>query len=404
MERLYYEEMTNNVELLIREHLMQERYIFLFGHCNASEELADLLIKKGYRVEAILDNNISKQSTTYKNIPIVSPYEVLKKDMNHTLICVVSRAYEAMMKQLKQIGYTGLVKKIVDYNSYAEYSLSETTISEKLERVDRGIHLLEKMQEKYSDNYRIYCPFSALGDVYYMMAYLPHFLQKKNIQEYVIFTIGHACADVVRMFGTEKVEILSQKDMDETIQAVLYTNDLNAYIPHQDRPYVVNLAKALYVKKISLEMIYKYGVLGLDKECIPYKPVKLEKYALLNQFIRGKAVVLSPYAKSVTHISSQYWEQIIEHYRQKGYQIFTNVAGEEQALPGTARLDVKLSELQSVVEYAGTFIGLRSGLCDVIKDAKCRKIALYPDCYYSDTRWKMEEIYHLDGWENIVVS
>ena len=60
--------------------------------------------------------------------------------------------------------------------------------------------------------------------------------------------------------------------------------------------------------------------------------------------------------------------------------------------------------MRSVVERAGTFIGIRSGLCDVIREADCRKIALYPDCYYSDTKWKVEEIFHLDTFENIVVD
>ena len=64
---------------------------------------------------------------------------------------------------------------------------------------------------------------------------------------------------------------------------------------------------------------------------------------------------------------------------------------------------MKLSELQCAAEYAGTFIGIRSGVCDVIREAACRKIALYPDCCYSDTRWKMAEIYHLEDFENIVV-
>ena len=388
---------------LIQNNAVQDKNIFLFGHCNATEELINLLLKKNYQVQAVLDNNIFKQGTFYKGIPVVSPDEVLNTDADKTIICIVARAYEAMVKQLRQIGYTGQIEKLVDYNSYAEYSLSEETIRRKRERVERGIRLLEEERRKYPEHFRFYCPFSALGDVYYMMAYLPYFLKKRDIRKFVVFTVGHACADVVKMFGTENAEILNQKDMDESIQAVLYTNDVNAYIPHQDRPYVVNLSKALYIKMIPLEVIYKCGVFGLDRNCIPYKPVKLKEYASLNQIERGKAVVLSPYAKSVTNIPTEYWEEIIAHYQKQGFQIYTNAVGEEETLPGTIRLEIKLLELQSVVERAGTFIGLRSGLCDVIKEASCKKIALYPDCYYSDTKWKMEEIYHLDGWDNIVV-
>lgn len=403
MDHVHYQEMIRNLEGLPCD-LLAQKIIYLFGHCNASEELVDILIEKGYEVKAVLDNNIFKYGITYKDIPVVSPDTILKEDMGKSIVCIAARAYESMTQQLRRIGYKGPVIKMVNYNSYAEYSLSKETLERKRARVERGIGLIKQEKEKFPECYRIYCPFSALGDVYYAMAYLPYFLKRKSVSKYVVFTIGSSCAEVAKMFGAKYVEALSQRDMDESIQAALFTEDTDAYIPHQDRPYVVKLAKALYIKKIPLELIYKCGVYGLDKDCVPYKPIKLNSYGNLDRIIPGKAVILSPYAKSVTNISSEYWEKIVRYYKEKNYQIFTNVFGEERELEETQRLEVKLSELQSVVERAGTFIGIRSGLCDVLKEAKCRKIALYPDCCYSDTQWKMEEIYHLDSFENIVVS
>lgn len=404
MDRIHYEEMEQNLDKLLQDASLYGRNIYLFGHCNASEELADLLGKKGWRVRAILDNNVSKQGREYRGIPIVAPAEIMTLDEEQTIVCIAARAYAAMERQLRRMGYGGIIRRLVDYDSYAEYSLSEETVRKRQKRVDRGRELLKAQRVKYPGCYQLYCPFSALGDVYYMMAYLPYFLQKRWIEKYVVFTIGAACAEVAEMFGARHVEAFSQKEMDESIQAVLYNGEEDAYIPHQDRPYVVKLAKALHIKKIPLEMIYKCGVYGLDPDCIPYKPVRLETCKFLDQIVRGRAVVLSPHAKSVAGIPGECWKQIVRFYREKGYQIFTNVAGDERAIEGTVRLEVKLSELQSVVERAGTFIGIRSGLCDVIREADCRKIALYPDCYYSDTRWKMEEIYHLESFENIVVG
>ena len=404
MDNIHYYEMKRNFNQLIRENKARGKSIYLFGHCNASEMLADLFRKEGYLVKAILDNNSSKYRTSYRGIPIVAPYEVLDEEPEKVLVCIVARASASMEKQLIQMGYGGEIEKLVVYNSYAEYSFSEDTISKKQKRVERGICLLEQERKRYPGCYRIYCPFPALGDVYYMMTYLPYFLTKKNITDYVVFTVGKACRDVVKLFGTKNADVMSQENMDESIQAVLYTRDADAFIPHQDRPYVVNLAKALHVKKIPLELIYKYGVFGLDAGCIPYKPTKLRKYTVPEKMIYGKSVILSPYAKSVTNIPSNYWEQIIKFYRNRKFSVFTNAVNGEVTLPGTIRLEISLDQMQSAVEQAGIFIGLRSGLCDVINEAECEKIALYPDCYYSDTRWKMEEIYHLDGWKNIVIG
>ena len=80
------------------------------------------------------------------------------------------------------------------------------------------------------------------------------------------------------------------------------------------------------------------------------------------------------------------------------------MAGDERALPGTIPISPAVSEIQSVVEWAGTFIGIRSGICDVLREASCRKVALYPDYNYCDTKWKAIDIYRLEGWENIVVG
>lgn len=403
MDRIYYEEMKKNFDTLLQEDTVQRRHIYLFGHCNATEKLAVLFMENNCVVEGILDNNVSKHGTVFKGIPIVSPCEVMKNPGRDTLVCVAARAYAAMSEQLSRIGYKGEIRKMVSYDTYTVYSLSETTVLKMEKRLERGLRHLEKQKKKYRECFRVYCPFSALGDVYYAMSYLQYFLEKKSIRQCVVFTIGSSCADVAEMFGIGYVEALSQIEMDESIQAVLYMGDSGAYVPHQDRPYVAELAKVLQLKKISLEMIYRCGVYGLHQNSMPYKPVRLHKSDYLERILPGKAVILSPYAKSVTSIPDECWRQIIRHYEGKGYQIFTNVSGDEVELEGTLGLKVKLSEMQSVVERAGTFIGIRSGLCDVIREAVCKKIVLYPDCYYSDTRWKMDEIYHLDGFKNIVI-
>lgn len=405
MDRLHRKEMEENLERLLRAHRLQGQAVYLFGHCNASEELADLLNRSGYPVKAILDNNPFKHTMSYKGIRIEPPDVILRENMPRTTVCIASRACASMERQLRQMGYSGTVEKLVDYNSYAEYSCSEETIRRKRERVRRGIRFLKEHRARYPGCYRIYCPFSALGDVYYTMAYLPHFLRRRSIVHCAVFTIEDSCREVAEMFGAEHAQALSQSEMDESIQAALYTGDKEAYIPHHDRPYAVYLAKALYIKKIPLERIYQYGVFGLGQDCAPCRPSRLRgcRDSVKAQILPGRAVILSPYAKSVTKIPSGYWDLITAHFKIRGYQIWTNTTPGEAALPGTMRLEIPLSELQSAAERAGIFIGLRSGVCDVIREAACKKVALYPDCFYSDTKWKVEDIFRLDGWENITI-
>ena len=402
MDNASYKEMMENLNK--RNDTLRDRSVYLFGHCEASLTLADELINLGIHPIAILDNSKVKQGKNYKNIPVVEPTEVLKYDYDITTVLIVTRFYEAMNRQLRNLGFKGDIVKLVDYNSYAEYSFSAETRNRKADRVKHGAAIIDGLKAKYPDKLLVFCPFNALGDIYFTMEYLPAFLQKRGFGEYVVCVPSNSCASVARLFGAENIEVFEQKELDAAIQAIIYTKDKQCFIAHQDRPYVVNLHKILQLKKIPLEKVYCCGIFGLCEDTEPVKPVNWESYDDIEFIEEGKAVILSPYAKSVTALSQHIWIDIVADYKSKGYQVFTNISGDEKPIDGTEPLNVRLSEMKSVLEKAGTFIGVRSGLCDVVKTVGCRKIALYPDYNYCDTKWKAIDMYAIEGFQNIVVE
>lgn len=405
LEEQYYKEMVENCEKIEQNNVLNKnKKIFLFGHCNATEKLAEFLMSKGYTITAILDNSTAKHGNIYRAIPIVPPEQVLSEPEEQVIVCIVTRFFASMVQQLREFGFHGDVLKLVDYNTYAEYSLSHETMEKKQKRIEFGKHKLNDLKRSYPNYFRIFCPFAALGDIYFCMSYLPLFLKLRNKDKYLVCVVGNACAKVVSLFDDCPVIVMEQKDLDAAIQAELYMQDDLAFIAHQDRPYVVNLSKALYRQKITLEKIYCCGVFGLPLTVKPRSPKFLKRYDRLNEIPFGKSIILSPYAKSVTAIKAEIWVQIVQEYQSKGYSCYTNVVGNEMPLPDTIPISPSIDEIQSLVEWAGTFIGIRSGICDVIREASCRKIALYPDYYYCDTRWKAIDIYWLNNWENIVVG
>lgn len=404
MDKDHYNEMLMSLNQLEEEKKLEKKRIYLFGHCDATENLANALFERGYHPIAILDNNVEKQGRDYKGILIESPEKVLEDDSEQTIVCIVARAYAAMSSQLRRLGYKGTIRKLVDYNTYADYSLSKDTVVRMRKREQEGEVLLQELKDEYQNSFILLCPFCALGDIYIMMSFLSAFLEKRRVNKCAIGVIGNACAQVVKLFGDYDVECLAQKDMDRMIQAALYTQDKDVFIPHQDRPYVVDLYRALYVKLIPLELIYCCGVFGLPKETKRALPKEFVDYPDLEMIPAGKSVIFSPYAKSVTALSECIWNEIVTFYTNRGYMCFTNVAGDEVPLEGTKPISPKIAELKSVVERAGTFVGIRSGLCDVLEIADARKIALYPDYNYCDTRWKAIDMYALKGWDNRVVT
>jgi len=388
----------------MKEESLLNKNIYLFGHCNATEKLADELLGKGYDIVAILDNSEAKHGMKYRGIEVRPPSVICNEEADSAIVLIVSRFYEEMKKQLRGLGFQGEVVKLLDFNTYAEYSLSEETISRKKARVGYGTEIIRKIEERHPGCFRIFCPLAALGDVYFCMSYLPHFMKKRGISECVICVASKGCSEVVELFGEYRVEVLEQYDLDAAIQASLYMREKNFFIAHQDRPYVINLHKALYIKCIPLEMMYRCGVFGLSVDCEPYMPRQWQAYSRLEEILPGKTVIIAPYAKSVTALASDVWKAIVADYTAKGFLVYTNVTGDELPLEGTRALSAPLSQMKFIVECAGTFIGIRSGLCDVLRDADCKKVALYPDYNYSDTQWKAIDMYRLEGWENIVVE
>lgn len=402
MDKIHYDEMLKN--LREQKEDIRERDVCLFGHCEATLSLADLLIENNIHPIAILDNSEEKHGKEYKGIQVIPPYEILTYAHENVVVLIVTRFYEAMNTQLRKLGFRGRVIKLVDYNTYAEYSLSGDTRNRMRRRVVHGERILVRLKENYPSQLMIFCPFHALGDVYFAMSYLPAFLKRKRADSFVVCVPSDICACVVRLFEYGAVETLEQKELDAAVQAVIYTGDEKCFIAHQDRPYVVNLHKALKRKKISLEKVYCCGVFGLSEDTEPVQPTAWKEWGRLNEIAENKAVILAPYAKSVPAFPKQLWADIVSDYRERGYQVFTNVGGDEKALPGTEPLSAKLCEMKSILERAGRFIGIRSGLCDVVRTADCKKTALYPDYQYCDTQWKSIDMYAIDGFDNIEVK
>lgn len=402
MEKVLYDEMNLNVDEINSEINLASMKIFLFGHCNAALKMIDLLESKGLKTTAILDNSYEKQGLVYKEVPVIYPGQILEIK-GPSIVLITSRFYASMQQQLRELGYNGIIRKVIDYNSYSEYSITEDTISRMKRRERRGNELLSALSKKYEGYFKVFCPFNALGDIYFMMSYWPAFAKKRGIWNVVFCVTGRALVDVIRMFGDESdypVEVYIQKELDAMIQSAIFTRDNDCFVAHQDRPYVVNLSKALYIKHIPLEQIYCCGVYGLpiETECAKPRQMPLSK-PYITSIPDGKAVIFSPYAKSVTSIAPIVWEGAVKYFTGAGYKCYTNIVRDETPLDGTEAISPTILEMRAVVERAGIFVGIRSGLCDILREAHAKKIALYPDYNYCDTKWKSIEMYWIEQFD-----
>jgi hypothetical protein len=402
VESTYKDEMKQTLEPLIRNDALSGKYVFAFGHCNATEEMNDYLAERGIRLNAILDNNEAKLGQNYHGTCIVSPEQIKEYADDETVVLVANRFYDQMAEQLRRLGYMGQIVKVVDFNSFSEFSLSPETIERKLARVHRGIEILKEIRQHYPAQHLVVCPFNALGDVYWAMAFLPGYLKKKDIGETAVVVTGNGCRQVAEMFAAENLTTLSRVEMDEFVQALIFTNEQNCIIAHHDKPYTDNIIRWLDKHFLSFIDFYRCAVYGLPPDTEPVKPVKSESFDNTVGMQKGSSVIIAPYAKSVTSPPASYWETLVKRYIQDGLMVYTSVLGDEKPIAGTQALTLPLNQMIAAVEFAGCFVGVRSGLCDIISSAECNKTVIFPDCAYSTTQWKVADFFALPGWEQVI--
>ncbi len=389
------------IDTLQRSGMLQGLNVYAFGHTAATEQLRRRLDRDGIRLTAVLDNNPMKQGSSLGDVPIIAP-EAIIEHSEPSLVLIASRFYDEMRRQLLELGYAE--ERII---RVGEFSIATATAAGA--DSDRGEHLLERLRRAHPGRHLVLCPFGAFGDVYWALAYLPAFLAARQLPPAVPVVVGESCRQVARLFCHERVERLTQAEMDDLVAGVVRAEASDATIAHHDRPHGdAAPVRVLDERFVAFTDVYRELVYGLSDETQPLTP-RREALTLASRrppchdLAPARTVLLAPYAKSVLPVAPSFWEDTAELYASRGYTVATVVHGEEDPVPGTVALEVEIADLLEVAEHAGTFIALRSGLCDVVHGARARKVHVSPDAYYSSSRYKVADFFALPGWESIVM-
>jgi hypothetical protein len=322
-----------------------------------------------------------------------------------SVVLIASRFHSEMHQQLVGLGYAGEIIRV------GTASIGTDTASGR-DR-DRGARLLDQLRVAHPDTHLVVCPFGALGDVYWALAYLPAFAAAgRRLPPAVVVVVGEGCRQVARLFGHKDVYSLTQVEMDDLVGAVVDEGAQDATIAHHDRPYGDRApVRALDERFMTFTDMYRDLVYKLSAGSRPHAPrrdvltqTSQADPSWASEIPRGRAVLMAPYAKSVVPVPWSYWEHTAERYLSQGDVVATVVYGDEDPVPGTLALEIPIPELLDAVEHAGTFISLRSGLCDVVHTARARKIHAFPDAHYSTTPYKVADFFALPGWESVVLQ
>lgn len=390
--------MTSDVESAVddlqRSGRLRDVEIYAFGHTAATEQIRTRLGRYDIALTGILDNNRAKQGSSLHGVPVIPPYAVADVSVP-SVVLIASRFHSNMRQQLMDLGYAGEIIRV------GTLSIGTASGSES----SGGARLLDQIRVDHPGRHLVVCPFGALGDAYWALAYLPAYVAAHRTAPAVVVVVGEGCRQVARLFGHDDVHSLTQVEMDDLVAAVVGGGAQDVTIAHHDRPYGdAAPVRALDERFVGFTDMYRDLVYKLPPTAQPHAPRRDAPGHVSPEIPRGRTVLLAPHAKSVVPVPWSFWEQTAERHTSQGDVVATLVHGDEDPVPGTLPLEIPIPEILDAVEHAGTFIGLRSGLCDVVHTARARKVHVFPDAYYSTTSYKVADFFALPGWESVVLQ
>lgn len=269
-----------------------------------------------------------------------------------------------------------------------------------LDHVVSGYRIYEELLNKYGDDAKILaCAWHGTGDYYICGLYLDSWLKVNNVKRFIFLSPGGAEYKVASLFPTLASGTIcfdKNKYWDlYTLSGFVDVDRCNLVHLHHQEPFHFNLSRMVTNSNLmgfnGLDMIDLYMLFGfkMARDTPKAMPVfkvdvrRLKYYFTEYKLLPGKTAVLSPYSTSLKEYSpdAKFWEYLAKELKRRGYTVCTNCGEKEAAVKGTVPLLLSYKEIVPFLNIAGIFIGIRSGLCDIISTSSCKKIVIHT--YYA---------------------
>lgn len=374
---VFFEKYKKRVRRIISKKIkdFKDYNIVIFGITEISQVAVNEIIRNGGRVEVVVDNDPMWWGTNWMNIAVKSP-DVLREENNWFVISCTPYVYDKKC-QLHTLG--------IDKNRYIFIEPEKGILIKKLVRVFFAWNTYKKLSRQYGEKLFL-CPYPGTGDAYLTGRYLPNLIDKLNWSEYTILVTGNAFKKVMELYGYNNCVVID-KIVREDLEWLIANFGSEKFGIHYLLYWGLSIQNTFRLENgNSFHDIFKYTVFGECEKKV-YEPLFSNDYEMAEKLlermhlIKGKTVILSPFANSFEEeLSLEWWEKLAQKIKQKGYTVVTNCGSEKEIeIKGTERLQLSYREFAPVAELCGYLVGIRSGFFDLMSGINCKKIIVYQD-------------------------
>lgn len=256
-------------------------------------------------------------------------------------------------------------------------------------KVFQGYRLYKKIVKKYGDDVKIFrTAWHGTGDYYICGLYLREYLMKNKIVNF-IFLVPDAGSEskVTELFDIYREHVLKISNPYGLTRFSEFMQQCYPLCKGFETSEQINFIGEYLkgYKGLTLIDFYLYYGFGLPATAKRDKPqFNEDKEYIIKIFesaglLLGKTALIAPYSTCImeSELFANMWEKIAKKLQSEGWSVATNCFGEEKPIAGTAALSISYKDIVPFLDAAGKFIGVRSGLCDIISTSTCEKSIFY---------------------------
>ena len=357
----------------------RKKKVCVMGVTEEAQIVIRTLVSMGIQVYAVLDNDPHQQKLMSYQVKSPNLLKKINGDDTYVIICRDFMGAKFLQAQVYGVSRENIL--------YLGPALKRKSFIGRM----RDLYYAWKVYTRWRENFKktiLLCPFPGTGDAYLTGRYLQNFIEEKVLSEdqYTIVVTSGSFKRVLRLFGyTADIQVVS---LDEC-------NAIKILIEHMGERSL-NIYFMLYwglfyqttyrfTEHVSFTDVFENAVFGNKSHTISYLKFKddSEKKKKIRQdygYKRGRTVIVAPYANSfVDELDLNWWQRLIGELQRRGYDVYTNTDQDDKVIPGTKRIFLKYEIMPSILEDCGYFLGIRSGIFDLMHSAKCKKIIIYQD-------------------------
>lgn len=367
----------------------EKKLICVMAGKKNSYVVAETLKLLNRELDVILDNNDTLKHTNKIGIPIYKPEKILSPFNPKALIFVYSpKYYKQMSIQLEGLGYKKNKHFYLLHDDFLPINLKYFYFFINFYRVLLAKHYINQLKNKYGQDVHFLMIRCATGDVYLVCKYLKQYLINHGITNYIILGDAKGITKIPQLFGYTRTLSISSCMAEYVQHAWEFYQFDNFHLLLYWRSLPFHFSFARMLEKFTFLDSFHYWIFNNEidylqfarpefKEC---SPTLIDKYKKLG-VVKGKTVIISPFAYSVKKGNTDLWQAIIDELVKRGYKVFVNIDKELEVNSFTNCKEIffPYNEAKVLLEYAGYFLAIRSGLCDILSDIdNCKRIILYP--------------------------